>query len=64
MLGDEAVDGGLQVGKRAEHAALQAPPGERGEEALDGVEPGGRGRDEVEGEALMTVEPARTLGCL
>ncbi len=34
MFGDEAVDGGLQVDDRAEHAALQAPPGELGEEAM------------------------------
>ena len=39
VLGDEAVDGGLQVDDGAEDAALQPPPGELGEEALDGVEP-------------------------
>jgi len=38
---DEAVDGGLQIDDRAEHAALQAPPGELGEEALHRVQPGG-----------------------
>ena len=39
LLGDEAVDGGLEVDQRVECAALEAPPGELGEEALDGVEP-------------------------
>lgn len=39
LLGDETVDGGLEVDERVECAALQAPPGELGEEAFDGVEP-------------------------
>ena len=39
VLGDEAVDGGLQVDDGAEHAVLQAAAGELGEEALDGVQP-------------------------
>jgi hypothetical protein len=34
VLGDEAVDGGLQVDDGPEHAALQASAGQLGEEAL------------------------------
>ena len=52
VLGDEAVDGGLEVDDGAEDAALQPPLGQLGEEALDGVEPRAGGRREVEGEAL------------
>ena len=37
-------------------------PGQSGEEALDRVEPRARGRREVEGEALMAVEPGTHLG--
>jgi hypothetical protein len=39
-LVDEAVDGGLEVGDGAEHAALEPAPGELSEKALDGVQPG------------------------
>ena len=39
VLGDEAVDGGLEVDDRAEGSVLEVPPGELGEEALDGVQP-------------------------
>src|ERR1700681_4932149 len=38
---EEAVDGGLEVDDRAEHAPFEAALGQFGEEALDGVEPGG-----------------------
>ena len=62
MLGDEAVDGGLEVDDRVEDAALQAALGELGEETLDRVEPRtGRWR-EVEGEARVPVEPCADLG--
>jgi len=39
VLGDQAVDGGLQVDDAMEHAMLQSPAGEFGEEALDGDKP-------------------------
>ena len=39
-LGEEAVDGGLEVDDGAEDAAFQAAPGQPGEEALDRIEPG------------------------
>lgn len=58
VLGDEAVDGHLQVDDGAEDAALQASFGELGEEAFDGVEPGGRGRGEVEHPARMALQPS------
>jgi hypothetical protein len=57
MLGKEAVDGGLEVDERMKDSALEATLRQFGEEALDGVEPRARGRREVEGEALMAVEP-------
>lgn len=61
MLGDVAIDGGLQVDDGMEHAPLEATLRQFGEEALDGVEPGKRGRGEVDGEALMAVEPGTHL---
>jgi hypothetical protein len=39
-LGEEAVEGGLEVDDGAEDAAFQAAPGQPGEEALDRIEPG------------------------
>ena len=39
LLGDKAVDGGLQINGRMEGATLEAPLGELGKEAFDGVEP-------------------------
>ena len=64
VLGDVAVDGGLQVDERAEDPALEPPPGERREEALHGVEPGCAGRGEVEGPARVADEPGAHLGVL
>jgi hypothetical protein len=48
VLGEIGIDGGLQVGDRAEDAAADALPRHLGEEVLDCIEPGGRGRGEVE----------------
>jgi hypothetical protein len=64
LLGDVAVDGGLEVDERAEDPALEPAPGERREEALNGVEPRGAGRGEVEGPAGMACEPGAHLGVL
>ena len=64
MVGDEAVDGGLQVDDAFEDAALETTLGEDGEEALDGVEPAGRGRREVERPAGVTAQPFDHLGVL
>src|SRR5260221_973376 len=63
-LGDEAVDGGLEVDDRAKDAALEAAPGEFGEEALDGIEPRAGGRGEVEDEARMARQPGLDLRML
>ena len=64
MLGDEAVDGGLEVDDGVEHATLETSSGEFGEEALDCIQPRTRRRREVEGPAWMTREPTADLGCL
>src|SRR5260370_41699437 len=63
-LGDEAVEGGLEVDDRAKDTALEAAPGEFGEEALDGIEPRARGRGEVEDEARMARQPGLDLRML
>jgi hypothetical protein len=52
-LGDEAVDGGLELDEGSEDATLEASPRELGEKAFDGVESGARRRREVEDEAGM-----------
>ena len=64
VLGEEAVDGGLEVDEGVEDAALEPALGQLGEEALDRVEPGAGGRREVEGEARMAVEPGAHLRVL
>ena len=61
MLGEVAVDGGLQVDQRAEYAAAQAAPGHGGEEGFDRVEPGAGGRCVVERPALVPGEPSAHL---
>lgn len=60
-LGEEAVDGGLEVDERAEDAAPEPALRELGEEALDRVQPGARGRGEVEGPARVPDQPAPHL---
>ena len=60
-LGDEAVDGDLQINDRSEHAALEALARELGEEAFDRVEPGCLGRGEVERPAGMPRQPLAHL---
>ena len=72
VLSEISIDGGLQVGDRAEDAAADALPRHLGKEVLDRVEPGGRGRGEVENPARMARQPGqhpriregRLLGCL
>jgi hypothetical protein len=39
VLGNEAVDCGLEFRDGAKHAVLEPPAGKLGEEALDGVQP-------------------------
>ena len=64
VLGDVAVDGGLEVDERAEDPALEPASGEGREEALHGVEPGCAGGGEVEGPAGVADEPGAHLGVL
>ena len=64
VLGEVAIDRGLEVDQRMEHATLQPTAGELGEEGLDRVEPGGRGRGVVEGPAGMPLEPGADLDVL
>ena len=56
-LGDEAIDGGLEIKDGSEHAALEATAGELGEEAFDRIEPGSGGWGEVECPARMSGQP-------
>ena len=63
-LGDEAIDGGLEIKDGSEHAALEATARELGEEAFDRIEPGCRGRGEVERPAGCRASHWRTFGCL
>lgn len=63
-LGDEAVDGDLQVNDGSEHASLEATARELGEEVFDRIEPGCRGRGEVERPAGMPSQPLAYLRML
>ncbi len=56
MLGEEPVDGGLEIDDRMEDTPFQTLFCELGEEALDGVEPGNRGRREVKVEPGMALQ--------
>ena len=64
LLGNEAVDCSLEVDQRMEGAAPEAATGELGKEALDRVKPRARRRREVEGEALVPIEPLAHLRML
>lgn len=61
-LGDEAVDGSLEVNEGAEDAALEATA-ELGD-GLHGVDPRARGWGEVKDEPGMPIEPGADLGVL
>lgn len=62
VLGDETVDGSLQVDNRMEHAVLEPAPRQFCEEPFDRIQPGCRRRDEVEGPARMPGQPGAHLG--
>ena len=64
VVGQEAVNGGLEIDDAFEDAALEPSLGENGEEAFDGIEPGGGCRREVKGEAGVSTEPFDDLGML
>jgi len=61
VLGDEAVDGGLEIDEGVEDAVLQPAARQLGEEAFDGTEPGAGCRREVELPARMAGEPGADL---
>jgi hypothetical protein len=63
-LGEEALDGGLEIDEGSKGAALQSSLGQLGEEALDGIEPGGRFGRVMEHEAGMAIESGPHLGVL
>ena len=71
-IGNEAVDGELQVDDGLEYAALEPLPGEPGKPTFDCIGPGAGSWGEVEGEALVPLQPGRNprfregslLGCL
>ncbi len=56
VLGEELVDGGLEIDDRMEYAPFQTLFCELGEEAHNGVEPGSRGRHEVKVEPGMALQ--------
>jgi hypothetical protein len=56
-LGNETLDGGLEIDEGSKYTALQSALAQLGKEAFDGIEPGGRFGRVVEGEAGMVVEP-------
>src|SRR6202048_1918547 len=64
VVGNVAVDGGLEVDDRAKAAALEPSTGERREEGLHRVQPGSRSGSEVEGPARMVGQPGGALGML
>ena len=53
VVGDEAIDGGLEINDRSEDAPLETPPGQSREQSLDRIEPGARFGGEVKDEARM-----------
>jgi hypothetical protein len=53
VLGEVAVDGGLEMDDGMKDATLEAALRQFGEETFDGVEPRAGGRREVEGEAMI-----------
>jgi hypothetical protein len=61
VLFEEAVDRGLEIGDRSEHAAFQSPLCQGREKTLDGVEPRCRSGREVKGPAGMAGEPLADL---
>ena len=60
-LGNEAVDGDLEIDDGLEDTALQSTPAELGEKPLDGVEPRARGRCEMEDKARMSRETSANV---
>jgi len=61
VLGEEAVDGGLEIDDGSEDTILEPAARQDGEEALDRVQPGTGRRREVEGPARMAIKPGPHL---
>ena len=61
ILFEEAVDRGLEIGDRSEHAAFQSPLCQGREKTFDSVEPRCRSGREVKGPAGMAGEPLADL---
>src|SRR4051812_50040777 len=61
VLGEIAVDRGLEVDDAAEDPASEPALRQRSEEAFDRVEPGRAGRCKVEGDARVASEPGDDL---
>ena len=62
LIGDEAVDGGLEIDDAFEDAAFEAAFGQDGEEALDGIEPTRRGGREVKRPSRIAAQAVDHLG--
>jgi hypothetical protein len=63
-LGQEAIDRGLKVDKRAKHPQFDPLLRELGEKPFDGIQPGGRCRREVEALPWVPRQPRLDLGVL
>ena len=63
-LGNEAVDGVLEIVDGSEDTALEAPARELGKEAFDGVEPDAEVGVKWKVQRGCWASRARTLGCL
>src|SRR5947208_7228725 len=59
---EEAINRGLEIESRAEHATFEAALGQLGKGALEGGEPEGRGRRLGDHKARMPAEPGPRLG--
>lgn len=64
ILGDESVDGVLQIDNAREDAVFQSLARELGNEALDSFEQRINRRTEVEGSPRVPSKPSPGLGCL
>ena len=63
-LGDEAIDGRLEIEDGAEDTTFRSATAELGDEPLDSVEPRARGWCEVENEAGVAIKPCANVRCL
>ncbi len=64
MLGEVAVDRGLEINQGVKDTPADSAAGHGREEGLDGIQPGAGDRRVVEGLARVPVEPRHHLGVL